>query len=107
MWYMYKEVVLTKDNLAKRNWNSSKQCSFCLKHETIQHLFFNCYYVRFIWVLVQITFNIPPPRDVKHMFNAWVGVFKRHLVAGASLFCWAIWLSRNDVFDKFFSDSLF
>jgi hypothetical protein len=25
MWYMYKEVVLTKDNLTKRNWNGGKQ----------------------------------------------------------------------------------
>jgi hypothetical protein len=23
MWYMQKEVVLTKDNLAKRNWNGT------------------------------------------------------------------------------------
>jgi hypothetical protein len=31
MWYMYKEVVLTKDNLARRNWNGGKQCCFCHK----------------------------------------------------------------------------
>jgi hypothetical protein len=30
MWYMKKEVVLTKDNLARRHWDDSKQCSFCL-----------------------------------------------------------------------------
>jgi hypothetical protein len=42
MWYMKKEVVLTKDNLAKRNCGGSKQCSFCLHDETIQHIFFDC-----------------------------------------------------------------
>jgi hypothetical protein len=40
MWYVYKGVVLTKDNLAKHNWNGSKQCSFYCKDESIQHLFF-------------------------------------------------------------------
>jgi hypothetical protein len=39
MRYMRKEVVLTKDDLAKRNWDGSKQCSFCLHDETIQHFF--------------------------------------------------------------------
>jgi hypothetical protein len=29
-----------KDNLARRNWGGSKQCSFCLHNETIQQLFF-------------------------------------------------------------------
>jgi hypothetical protein len=39
------------------------------------------------------------------MFDTWLhqvgGKLKRQLFAGASTFCWAIWLSRNDVvFDK-------
>ena len=34
-----KGVVLTMDNLARRNWNS-KTCSFCHSVETIQHLSF-------------------------------------------------------------------
>jgi hypothetical protein len=39
------------------------------------------------------------------MFDPWVnqvgGKIKRQLLAGALAFCWAIWLSRNDVmFDK-------
>jgi hypothetical protein len=28
-WYLCKGVVLTKDNLAKRNWHGSKKCVFC------------------------------------------------------------------------------
>jgi hypothetical protein len=59
MWYMKKEVVLTKDNIAKHNWGGSKQCSFCLHNETMQHLFFECYYARFLWGLIQIAFNLP------------------------------------------------
>jgi hypothetical protein len=101
MWYMKKAVVLMKDNLARRNWGDSKQCSFCLQNETIQHLFFYCYYARFIWRLTHITFGITPPRNIQHMFrpltNQVGGKLKWHLLAGASAFYWVIWLSRNDV----------
>ena len=40
MWLLNREVILTKDNLAKRNWNGSQRCCFCDHDETIQHLFF-------------------------------------------------------------------
>jgi hypothetical protein len=47
MWYMRKEVILTKDNLARRNWGNSTQCSFCLREESIQHLFFSAFMLDF------------------------------------------------------------
>jgi hypothetical protein len=72
MWSMRKEVVLTKDNLARRNWGGSNQCSFCLREEFIQHLFFDCLYARFLWGLVQITFNILPPQNIQHLFDTWL-----------------------------------
>jgi hypothetical protein len=40
MWYMRREVVITKDNLARRNWGGSKQCSFCLREESIYNTYF-------------------------------------------------------------------
>jgi hypothetical protein len=40
MWFLHKGVILTKDNLLKRNWNGCSKCCFCDKNETIQHLFF-------------------------------------------------------------------
>jgi hypothetical protein len=67
MWYI-KEVVLTKNNLAKRNWGGSKQCNFCRHDETV-HLFFDCFYARFLYGLTQIVFNISPPHSGQHMFN--------------------------------------
>jgi hypothetical protein len=101
MWYMRKEVILTKDNLARHNWGGSTQCSFCLREESIQHLFFECIYARFLWGIVQITFNIPLPQNIQHLFTGWInqaiGKLKRQLLAGTSAFCWVIWLSRNDV----------
>jgi hypothetical protein len=97
MWYVYKGVVLTKHNLAKCNWDGSKQCNFCCRDESIQHLFFDCLYARFVWGLVQITFGIRPPLNTNHLFDTWSnslgGSFKRQLLAAASTFCWTIWLS--------------
>jgi hypothetical protein len=45
------------------------------------------------------------------MYGSWLNQFggklKRQALAGASAFCWAIWLSRNDVlFDKSPTQSL-
>jgi hypothetical protein len=90
MWYMCKEVVLTKDNLARRKWGGSKQYSFCLHNETIQHLLFYCYYVILLWGLAHITFIILPPRNIQEMFGIWTnqvrGKLKRQLLAAASVF---------------------
>jgi hypothetical protein len=77
MWYIYKGVILTKDNLINYNWNGNKQCSFCCKDESIQQLFY-CLYARFVWGLVHITFGIPPPVNTNERIQ---------LLAGASVFC--------------------
>jgi hypothetical protein len=90
MWYVYKGIILTKDNLAKHNWDGSKQCSFYSKDESIQHLFLDCYYARFVWGLIHITFDIQPPLNTNHLFGTWSnsldGSLKRQLLAGASAF---------------------
>lgn len=39
IWYLLKGVVLTKDNLTKRQWKGSTKCCSCNLHESIQHLF--------------------------------------------------------------------
>ena len=38
LWYLVKGVVLTKDNLAKRNWQGNKKCGFCNTDEITLHL---------------------------------------------------------------------
>jgi hypothetical protein len=90
MWYVYKGVILTKDNLARRNWNGSKQGSFSWKDESIQHLFFDCLYARFIWGLVLITLGIHPPMNTNDLFSNWSNIlgrsFKRQLLTAASAF---------------------
>jgi hypothetical protein len=71
LWYLKREVVLTKDNLIRRNWMGGKQCMFCAQAESIQHLFFECHFAKFIWTVVHIVFNIPKPISVLHLFNDW------------------------------------
>jgi hypothetical protein len=41
LWLLYREAILTKDNLVKRSWHGNEMCSFCNNSETIQHLFFD------------------------------------------------------------------
>ncbi|XP_066166986.1 uncharacterized protein [Oryza sativa Japonica Group] len=105
IWYLLKGVVLTKDNLARLNWNGCLRCCFCMKNESIQHLFMDCHYAKFIWRAVQFSFGLYLPRSISHMFNGWLqGVDKEKsklIVVGASALYWALWLCRNDrVFDK-------
>jgi hypothetical protein len=42
MWFLHKKVILTKDNVSKRNWNGCKKCVFCDHEELINYLFFEC-----------------------------------------------------------------
>jgi hypothetical protein len=39
-WYLRKEIILTKGNLAKQDWHGSKKYVFCHLDETIKNLFF-------------------------------------------------------------------
>ncbi|SPT17260.1 unnamed protein product [Triticum aestivum] len=57
MWFVHKQVILTKDNLIKRNWTGPTRYSFCDRDETIKHLFFDCPLARVLWRTVHIAFN--------------------------------------------------
>ena len=105
LWFLKKAVILTKDNLAKMNWNGSKACCFCSTSETIQYLFLDCHYARFFWRAMFVLFGINPPRNTNYLFNSWSklgGSNHNHLLlTGTAAFCWVIWITSNDmVFDK-------
>lgn len=100
-WYLRRGVTLTRDNLAKRNWNGPKNCVFCYYNESIQHLFFECHFAKFMWRAVSLTFGLRTPYSVYDLFNLWARGFspkdRLKILVGAIAICWAIWLSRNDV----------
>ena len=105
LWYLRKGVILTKDNLAKRNWQGSLSCASCHKEETIQHLFFDCRLARSVWSVFLMATGINQPQNVDHMFGDWLQGFnsmlKPLLLLGAAVLCWALWICRNDlVFEK-------
>ena len=54
LWFLQKEVVLTKDNLSRKNWKGSQKCIGCNLDESIQHLFLDCHYARMIWRMVYL-----------------------------------------------------
>ena len=60
-WYLRRGVILTKDNLVKRNWHGSTRCVFCHQDETIKHLFFQCQFARSIWSVIQVASTLYPP----------------------------------------------
>ena len=101
-WYLRKGVILTKDNLVKRNWNGSTKCVFCTHDETIKHLFFQCKVARSIWSAIQIASNLYPPRSVANIFGNWlhgVDSKERTIIRVAALaVIWSLWLCRNDRF---------
>jgi hypothetical protein len=48
MWFLHTKVLLTKDNLVKRNWNGSTKCCFCDSMETVRHLFISCPFAHYL-----------------------------------------------------------
>ena len=90
LWYLQQGVILTKDNLAKRNWFGSKKCCFCDLNETIQHLFFDCQHAKIIWRVVQVATGLTPPKSMTHMLRNWltgISMKERGLIfVGAAVF---------------------
>ena len=101
MWFVHKQVNLTKDNLVKRNWTGSTRCSFCDQDKTIKHLFFEFPLATILWRTVQIAFTITPPSSVGSLFGTWlVGIESetaRHIRVGVRALLWAIWNCQNDL----------
>jgi len=105
LWYLKKGVILTKDNLVRRNWNGDSTCCFCHLPETIKHIFLDCFYAKFLWRAVHLLFGISPPRDIFDLFNRWSKTTNKKynslLLSAASVLCWEVWITRNEVvFDK-------
>jgi hypothetical protein len=101
LWYLRKGVILTKDNLAKRQWKGCTRCCFCNKQEIAQHLFFECPMAKLLWMTISITFGIRTPANCINLFGPWLRSFsnkqRNQVLIGVAAFCWALWLCRNEV----------
>src|SRR6266542_3403399 len=85
LWYLRRGVILTKDNLARHNWQGSKTCGFCSENETIRHLFFDCRFAQMVWGLIYLTFGITKPSRASNMFGAWLGGFDKKKLRNIAL----------------------
>jgi hypothetical protein len=72
LWYLYKGVILTKDNLARRQWQGDRKCCFCSSEESIQHLLFDCQFAKFVCRTIQVSFNLLPPTSIHNLFTDWL-----------------------------------
>jgi hypothetical protein len=94
MWFLHNKVLLTNDNLAKRNWKGCTKCCFYGVHETIEHRFIACPFSKLLWRVVFFDFDLPPPANINNMFGNWLnGVDKKakdRIHIGVSTLCWSI-----------------
>jgi hypothetical protein len=49
-----------------------KLCCFCIVEESIKHIFFECVYARFVYMVVHIVFRTVPPLNTDNLFNNWI-----------------------------------
>jgi hypothetical protein len=67
-WYLRRGVILTKDNLMKRNWHGIQISFFCSQDETIKHLFFRCNFACSIWSVIQAASGLYTPTSIANIF---------------------------------------
>jgi hypothetical protein len=74
---------------------------FCHQYETIKHLLFQCWFVEFIWSIIQVASSLYPPTSVANVFGNWLhGMDLRFIMlirVGVLAVIWALWLCRNDI----------
>jgi hypothetical protein len=94
MWFLNKKMLVTKDNLAKQNWNGCKKSCFCDSVETVEHLLLSCPFAHIIRCMIYFTYNVPPPIYIANMFGDWVNEVdkrdKARIRVGVSALCWSI-----------------
>lgn len=105
MWLLKNGVMLTKDNLKKRNWSGDGSCCFCTQNEYIDHLFFSCPITKVVWGYVASCIHTRYiPFNMDHCW-AWLrsklSYLKEIHIVGVSAICWGLWKARNKIcFDK-------
>jgi len=98
-WLLENKVILTRDNMVRRNWPGIPTCSFCSQMESVDHFFFQCPVARVSWGSIALCLEANDlPNDVAS-YSVWIrkhlpgGVFVYHFIFAA--ITWAIWKCRN------------
>ena len=72
LWFIHRGVIVTKDNLVRRNWHVNEKCCYCSNNKIIQHLFFECHMARLIWRIIHTTLGLQKTKNVIHIFGTWL-----------------------------------
>jgi predicted GNAT superfamily acetyltransferase len=72
--------LLTRDNLKKRRDVSDPTCLFCSEHESISHLFFECFVAVSVWKLVSEVLCVDVDNDYESVAKYWIAN-KKHMIA--------------------------
>jgi hypothetical protein len=93
LWFLQRGVVLTKDNLARKNWKGGQKCIGCNRNENTQHLFLDCSFAKTIWRIIFFATNLNQPRSISHMFRTWLNNKPKSMIGliwvGTAALCWA------------------
>lgn len=71
---------------------------------TIEQLFFDSHFAKFLLRIVHISFYMNPSNNFLHLFGNWlIGIdsTKKHILVEEFALCWVLWITKNDMaFDK-------
>ena len=102
VWRALNNAIATKEALHRRHRTPSNICTICEKDpETLEHLFFDCPWTKWVWFGSQLSIRI---EDFKaNNFVAWwINITEnlQHItdveMSQIALILWNIWKQRND-----------
>jgi hypothetical protein len=101
-WLALRDRLSTRNMIRRRGINlDDYQCVFCQDppEETVMHLLFFCPFSKSCWGLVNFQFADHP--TIPQIFQVWKSKFRVDFSLDLFiLWCWAIWMVRNDVIFK-------
>ncbi|KAJ4800352.1 RNA-directed DNA polymerase (reverse transcriptase)-related family protein [Rhynchospora pubera] len=73
IWLLFKDKLLTQNNLLKRGWPAPPNCLLCHSGEVkdAAHLFSCCMMARNIWTRVSTHYSLPPFNFTSQPFSDW------------------------------------
>jgi hypothetical protein len=72
MWFLHQRMLVTKDNLAKRNWDGSKSVVITIKMRQYDIFSSSVPLAKVVWRIVHISFNLSPPKNIMNLFGNWL-----------------------------------
>src|SRR4051812_30271551 len=98
---MFRDRLLSSNNVAKRKGPSDGSCAVCGPHEDANHIFFNCHLARFASSAVREAFgqnwNPHSGGGLRAILSVHKGGFARVLWRCVGALLWSLWTTRNKI----------